>query len=221
MISRDELEIENEELIREILENGELLHKEKVFYVCYPAEDLYYYYNDKIVRIQQSIPYTKESIRSNILECAQQTLLTIDPDILCGVIDCDLFEKNLEKTRVLLDEISNRIEREDVVNKATSVIVNVSSCVDGVSMFSTLFPSKIKIKERYMDICEGDKSKFILITAGAKLGIAHEILDEDRELYRIVSAKGEDSYIDVKILFISREAEKRSIMWNIYWLVKW
>ena len=63
--------IQNKNLIKEIEEKGAMVCKDKPHYVCVPKEDIYYYYNNNVIRIQKTISRSvedQEAIRQAMLK---------------------------------------------------------------------------------------------------------------------------------------------------------
>lgn len=150
----------------------------------------------------------KNSDESVVLDCTEENLLSISSEVLYEVAKYDLLEKDLEKKIILLNQLSTRLKMDDVINNKTSVLLNSESIIDGACLTSRLNISEIKFDNDNLisfEACNTSGGNIYAEIEGEKVGIAHEVIDEYREVYRIFSCHEKNNYFDIKILFINNE----------------
>lgn len=162
--------------------------------------------------LRKSFDREFEPVESAVYESVQESLLSINSEALYGVINCDLFVKNIDMKRVLFEKLSNRVQMDDVQENKVCASLSSTACINKASLYSGVSVRNIEVYERHVEIYGQDRSRIHINLYDENMVIAHEIIDEYRELYRIVAAKDEDNYFDVKVLFIDNE--RKGPLWG-------
>lgn len=156
------------------------------------------------------------SLKSNVGEskvwkCVQANLLSVNVEVFTSLVKCNLFEKDLKKKKELVKKIKERIEKEDVENGTISCELSMRSCVNGTNM--SMHMNKVKIEgERKFLFVKGEKTNFSISIEDDNLGIAHQVIDEYREVYKLHLCKDKENYMDITILFIN--TDKKSLLFG-------